>query len=80
MTSKELAEEIRSIITYLCEVSGKQDKYALKCCDELDKKLEVLDILKKYIRAGHWSNEYTLLSWEMKARELIKIERWFKND
>lgn len=50
MTGKELAEEIRSIITYLCEVSGKQDKYALECCDELDKKLKVLDILKTIIQ------------------------------
>lgn len=50
MTGKELAEEIRSIITDLCEVSGRQDKYALECCDELDKKLKVLDILKTIIQ------------------------------
>lgn len=45
----------------------------------IEQDLEVLDILKKYIRAGGWSNEYTLLSWEMKSKELIKIERWFND-
>lgn len=44
MTSKELAKEIRSIITDLCEISGRQDKYALECCDELDKRLKILEI------------------------------------
>lgn len=44
--------------------------------EQIEKDLEILDTLKKYIRAGHWSNEYTLLSWEMKSRELKKIKEW----
>ena len=83
MTGKELAEEIRSIITYLCEVSGKQDKYALECCDELDKKLEVLDILKS--KSSLISNEDSWLCLNidkinMFKDEFDKIMRWLEND
>lgn len=83
MTGKELAEEIRSIITYLCEVSGKQDKYALECCDELDKKLEVLDILKS--KSSLISNEDSWLCLNidkinMFKDEFDKIMRWLENE
>lgn len=83
MTGKELAEEIRSIIVYLCEVSGKQDKYALECCDELDKKLEVLDILKN--KSSLISNEDSWLSLNidkinMFKDEFDKIMEWLEND
>ena len=86
MTSKELAEEIRSIITYLCEVSGKQDKYALECCDELDKKLEVLDMLRPYfneLQGGYLIDEMFLDdkdACEEAKEEYKKIKGWLEND
>lgn len=83
MTGKELAEEIRSIIVYLCEVSSKQDKYALECCDELDKKLKVLDILKN--KSSLISNEDSWLCLNidkinMFKDEFDKIMEWLDNE
>ena len=53
MTNKELAQEIREIIKYLCDVAGKQDKYALQCCDELDKKMDILDMFQNSLTVEH---------------------------
>lgn len=76
MTSKELAKEIRTIITYLCEVSSKQDKYALECCDELDKKLEILEILKKHFNFEtyeyKWGNFLNIIGKEDSKTTMLK--------
>ena len=78
MTSKELAEEIRSIITYLCEVSGKQDKYALECCDELDNKLEVLEQIKELTKSNPDLEEEILLSSRLEGYQ--KIRKWLEDE
>ena len=46
MTSKELSNELESIVKYLCESANKQDKYALEIVNEVKKNLEILEILK----------------------------------
>ncbi|MBO7079575.1 MAG: hypothetical protein J6W64_07190 [Bacilli bacterium] len=90
MTNKELAEEIRSIITDLCEVSGRQDKYALECCDELTKKLEILDILKEHNKVKEFYNpnkvsraDYYLVipksMVEITEKEYDKIKEWLES-
>ena len=49
MINKELGEEIEVIVKDLCKFGGRQDKYALEVVDEIKKRLEILEILKKYI-------------------------------
>lgn len=92
MTGKELAEEIRSIITDLCKVSGKQDKYALECCDELDKKLEILEMLKTLIIEEEtyifYKHDYTGqcyigtpgYSIEIPSEMFRKLTEWLENE
>lgn len=87
MTSKELAKEIRSIITYLCEVSGKQDKYALECCDVIEKDLEILEILKSKIginyiptQVGIEQEKYILTGAEITKEEYELLREWLENE
>ena len=85
MTSKELLKHIKNAPAF----KGGDYRYMFtsnsallydKDIDTIEKDLEVLEILKKYIRTGQWSNEYTLLSWEMKSEEPTKIKKWLEEE
>lgn len=77
-TTKEILQKLKLWLHRPTEDIGIINTEMLML-EKIEKDLEVLDILKKYIRAGQWSNEYTLLSWKMKSKELTKIKEWLKN-
>lgn len=81
MKSKRLLTELFNEANKLSYEEAKYTTHDLwKMCEQIQKDLEVLEILKKYYKSDGWSNGGVIKFWEMSEEELKKIKEWANNE
>lgn len=91
MTSKEIVKEMLKMVTAFglnrSELTVKRrvdDEWVTLAqlkkedVEQVEKDLEVLDILKKYYKSNGWSNGGLIEFWGMTESQLKKVREWLE--